>query len=139
VQVVIDADCVIAGTLAGSGAASRLLDLWQLGAFELIACPKLIGEVRKALLDRRVSVRYGITAEEVDALCRRIEEESIYLADPVDPPRVVPGDPGDDYLVALALNGMADALITRDRHFNAVAVEGLRILPPRAFLPQVES
>jgi predicted nucleic acid-binding protein len=138
VQVVVDADCLIAGTLAATGAASRLLDLWQEGAFELIACPELVGEVRKALLDPRISGRYGITTEEVDALSLRIEEESVFLDDPADPPRVVPDDPGDDYLVALGLSGGCDALITRDRHFAAVAIPGFRILSPRAFLAEVE-
>lgn len=137
-RVVIDADCLIAGTLARSGAASRLLDLWQAGEFEVIVCPNLIGEVRRALLDRRISVRYGITRQEVDALCRRLEEESIYLADPVDPPRTVRGDPGDDYLVALALNGKSDALIARDKHFTAVEVPSLRIVAPRMFIHELD-
>jgi predicted nucleic acid-binding protein len=44
---------------------------------------------------------------------------------------VVTADPGDDYLVALALAASADALITRDRHFDGVVVEGLEIIPPR--------
>jgi predicted nucleic acid-binding protein len=136
-QIIIDADCLIAGTLARSGAASRLVDLWQAGTFELISCPKLIGEVRKALLDRRISVRYGITGHEVDALCRRLEEEAIFLADPIDPPRVVAGDPGDDYLVALVLSGAADALITRDKHFAGVTVPGVRIVPPGAFIREL--
>lgn len=134
-QVVIDADCLIAGVLAPSGAASRLLDLWREGAFELIACPQLVGEVRKALLDSRISNRYGITRDEVDELCRRVEEESIWLSNPIDPPRMVPADPGDDYLIQLAKDSRADILVTRDRHFNGVAVDGLEILPPRSILP----
>ena len=138
-QVVIDADCLIAGTLAGAGAASRLLDLWRSGAFELIACPELVGEVRKALLDRRISVRYGVTADEADELCRRLEEESIFLPDPVGAPRVVLADPGDDYLVQLARDGHAEILVTRDHHFDAVEVPSLEIVPPRALLARLES
>jgi uncharacterized protein len=130
-QVVIDADCLIAGVLAPSGAASSLLDLWRDGAFELIACPQVVGEVRKALLDPRISSRYNITPDEVGEYCQRIQEESIWLPDPVDPPRVVPADSGDDYLIQLAKNGSADALVTRDRHFDGVVVPGLEIVPPR--------
>jgi uncharacterized protein len=137
-QIVIDADCLIAGVLAASGAASRLLDLWREGVFELIACPQLVGEVRKALLDSRISSRYGITRDEVDELCRRLEEESIWHANPIDPPRMVPSDRGDDYLIQLARESRADALITRDRHFNGIVVRGLEILPPRAILPRFD-
>lgn len=138
-RVVIDADCLIACILAGAGAASRLLDLWREGAFELIACPQLVGEVRKALLDSRISARYGITPGEVDEFCRRIEEESIWLSDPADPPRVVLAAAGDDYLIQLARESRADALVTRDRHFDGIVVGGLEILPPRAILPRLST
>lgn len=136
-QAVIDADCLIAGTLAASGAASRLLDLWRDGVFELIACPQLVAEVRKALLDPRISRRYNITPDEVDELCRRIEEESIWLPDPIDPPRLVPTDRGDDYLVQLAKEGGADTLVTRDHHFDGILVPGLEIVPPRLIVPRL--
>ena len=128
---------MIAGVLAPSGAASQLLDLWRNGEFELIACPQLVGEVRKALLDPRISRRYGITSDEVDELCRRIEEESIWHSDPVDPPRMVPADSGDDYLIQLAIESGAAALVTRDHHFDGIVVGRLEILPPRAILPRL--
>jgi predicted nucleic acid-binding protein len=137
VQAVVDADCLIAGTLAASGAASLLLDQWRDGVFEMIACPQLLGEVRKALLDPRISSRYNITPDEVDELCRRIKEESIWLPDPIDPPRLVPADRGDDYLIQLAKDGGADILVTRDRHFDGIAVPGLEIVSPRLIVPRL--
>jgi len=137
VQAVVDADCLIAGTLAASGAASLLLDRWRDGVFEMIACPQLLGEVRKALLDPRISRRYNITPDEVDELCRRIREESIWLPDPIDPPRLVPADRGDDYLIQLAKDGGADILVTRDRHFDGVVVPGLEIVSPRLIVPRL--
>jgi predicted nucleic acid-binding protein len=136
-QAVVDADCLIAGTLAASGAASRLLDLWRDGVFEMITCPQLLGDVRKALLDPRISTRYGTAPDEVEELCRRIAEESIWLPDPIDAPRLVPADRGDDYLIQLAKDGGADVLITRDRHFDGVAIPGLEIVPPRAILSRL--
>jgi len=95
----------------------------------MIACPQLLGEVRKALLDPRISRRYNITPDEVDELCRRIREESIWLPDPIAPPRLVPADRGDDYLIQLAKDGGADILVTRDRHFDGVVVPGLKSFP----------
>ncbi len=137
-RAVVDADCIVAGTIAASGAAPRLLDLWRTGTFELIASPQLVQEAREALLRPRIAGRYGITPEDVEALAHRIEEESIWLADPQAPPRAVPGDPDDDYLVALALAGEAEALVTRDRHFEGVQVGGLRILFPGVFVAELE-
>lgn len=105
----------------------------------MIACPQLLGEVRKALLDPRISGRYRITADEVDELCRRIAEESIWLPNPIDPPRLVPADRGDDYLIQLAKDGGADVLVTRDRHFDGVAIPGLEIVPPRVIVSRLGS
>jgi putative PIN family toxin of toxin-antitoxin system len=136
-QLVIDADCLIAGVLAPTGAASRLLDMWSDGLFEMICCAELVREVRKALLDPRISRRYSITRDEVDEFCQRLERESIWLPDPVDPPRVVHSDVGDDYLIQLAIDGDADALVTRDHHFDGIRVSGLEIFPPRAIVPRL--
>jgi putative PIN family toxin of toxin-antitoxin system len=137
VQLVIDADCLIAGVLAPAGAATKLVDLWRDGMFEMIACPQLVREVRKALLDPRISRSYGITGDEVDEFCRRLEQESIWLPDPIHPPRFVAADAGDDYLIQLAKDGGADALVTRDHHFDGIRVPGLEILPPRAIVPRL--
>ena len=136
-QLVIDADCLIAGVLAPAGAATRLLDQWRDGTFEMVACQQLVTEVRKALLDPRISRRYGITRDEVDEFCRSLEQESIWLPDPIDPPRVVPADSGDDYLIQLAKDGGVDALVTRDHHLAGIRVPGLEILPPRAIVPRL--
>ncbi len=87
--------------------------------------------MRKALLHPRIAKKYDITREDADGFANRLSEEGILLEDPIDPPRVVPDDPKDDYLVALALAAKADALVTRDRHFDKVTVRGLRIVGAR--------
>jgi predicted nucleic acid-binding protein len=60
-----------------------------------------------------------------------LSEEGILLEDPVTRRRVVPDDPKDDYLVALALAAGADPLVTRDRHVDKVTVRGLRVIGAR--------
>lgn len=67
----------------------------------------------------------------------RLSEEGILFEDPIDPPRIVPDDPNDDDLVALARAAHAEALVTRDRHFRKVAVEGLPILGPSELVRRV--
>ena len=135
-QLLVDADCLIAGTLAPSGACSRLLDLWQAGEFELIVCPNLIGEVRRALLHPRIAGKYDISSAEVDQLTQRLREESLHFDDPVDPLRVVTADPKDDYLIALARAERA-ILVTGDRRLLDLRGK-LPIHPPRAFLDELE-
>jgi uncharacterized protein len=127
---VVDADCLIAGVLTTQGATSELLDRWQDGSFELVVCPQLIYEVRKALLSPRLADRYEIPSSDAEAFSRQLSEEGVFLDDPVAPPRVVQDDPKDDYLVALALESGSGFLVTRDRHFDEVHVTRLRSLDP---------
>ena len=117
--------------LTSQGATSELLDRWQDGAFELFVCPRLIYEVRKALVSPRLADRYDIQTSEAEAFSRQLSEEGLLVDDPADPPRVVPDDPNDDYLIALALATGSGFLVTRDRHFEKVNVSGLRIIGPR--------
>ncbi|MCA1702185.1 MAG: PIN domain-containing protein [Actinobacteria bacterium] len=126
----VDADCLIAGVLTSQGATSRLLDAWEAGDFELVVCQQLIYEVRKALLSPRISERYAITAADAEAFARKLHEEGLMVEDPEDPPRVVPDDPNDDYLVALVQDSRSGILVTRDRHFEKVDVEDVRIVNP---------
>lgn len=50
---------------------------------------------------------------------------------------MVPDDPKDDYLVALAEMAAADALVTRDRHFDKVSVPGLPIVGAREMVRRI--
>lgn len=128
---------MIAGVLISEGATSRLIDKWQAGDFELVACPQLVYEVRKALVSPRLAQRYEISEPDADAFARKLTEESLMSEDPKDPPRVVPDDPKDDYLVPLAME--SGILVTRDRHFDKVALHGVRIITPRDALALLDS
>lgn len=133
-QVILDADCLIAGTLADHGACCEILDRWQAGEFEITTCPQLLGEVGKTLSHPRITRKYAITGYEVSRLLVKLQEEANFVSDPQHPPRVVIHDPLDDYLVALAISIRAEALVTRDRHFESVRIEDLEILSSRQFI-----
>ena len=102
-----------------------------------MVCPLLVYEVRKALVSPRLAQRYEISESDADAFARKLTEEGLMLDDPKDPLRVVPDDPKDDYWVALAIG--SGTLVTRDRHFDKVTVEDLRIITPRDALVLLDS
>jgi uncharacterized protein len=135
--VLVDADCLVAGTLTATGATTALLTQWQEGAIELIICPRLVNEVSKTLLLPRIAGKYGISRADVEDLARRLIEDGVMFDDPVDPPRVVPEDPNDDYLIALAIESEADYFVTRDKHFDGVRVTGVRIITPGRLLREL--
>ena len=61
--------------------------------------------------------------------------EGAEVVEPAQVPRVVPLDPDDDKLIALALAGCAEAVLTNDRHLLSLDPYGsVRILRPGEFL-----
>jgi predicted nucleic acid-binding protein len=137
-QVVVDADCLIAGTLADRGACAEILDRWQDGDFEIICCPQLLAEVEKALRHPRIAGKYQITPRDVSDLLSRFRADAVFVPDPVSPPRAVPDDRADDYLVALASVEAAAVLVTRDGHFENVEIPEVTILTPGRFLRRLD-
>jgi predicted nucleic acid-binding protein len=58
--------------------------------------------------------------------------------DPPEPPRIT-RDPGDDYLVALAVDAGAEVLVSGDRDLIDLDVSGVKVLTPRTFLESLET
>ena len=132
--VVLDADVIIAGTLASTGACHDIIDAWLGGDFEVAVCPLLIAEVRKALRHPRIAGKYQLDLVDVEAWVARLGDEGVPFDDPKDPPRRVPDDPGDDYLIELAMISQASALVTRDRHLTRAQIPArLDVVGPAAF------
>ncbi len=120
--VVLDADVIIAGTLASTGACHDIIDAWLAGDFEVAVCPQLLAEVGKSLKHPRIAGKYQLDLADVE------------VDDPKDPPRRVPDDPGDDYLIELALSSQASALVSRDRHLGRAQIPAaVTVTGPTAF------
>lgn len=112
-RLVLDTSVLLSGAVATStNPLGRLLTAARAGSFELIACPRVFKDFRRSAA--KPYFRNRLTAAEADELLDAFELLAIMLPDPVAPPEVV-RDPNDDYLVALAIAGNADAIVTGDR------------------------
>jgi len=139
IRATLDVDTLVAGTLASAGAAHDLILFWRAGFFELIASNALVDEFTDVLARPRIAKRYGITPQDIEALASEILPEGLIYPDPKDPPRLVPGDPNDDYLVALALAARADLVVSRDGHLHRAALPDLKVLYPAEFCRLLEA
>ncbi len=137
-RLVVDADCLVAGVLTAQGATTDLLNLWREGGVELAVCAQLLDEVRRTLASPRVGGKYGFVRSKISAFVDQLSEEGEVFENPSEPPRVVPNDQRDDYLVALTIDAGADYLVTRDAHFDSVRVEGVRIITPGRLMRELQ-
>jgi putative PIN family toxin of toxin-antitoxin system len=138
--VVLDADVIIAGTLASTGACHDILDSWLAGGFEVAMCPRLLWEVEKALRHPRISRKFGLHSSDIDSWIQRLSAEASLNRDPENPPSRVPDDPTDDYLIQLALDSEAGLLVSRDRHLERTDIPtGLELLKPAEFVVRLQA
>lgn len=80
--------------------------------FEALVCPELLAEIAETLEKPYFADRIG--AEGSGDIVTGITEAATLLEDPVDPPAIL-RDAEDDFLVALAKQGGAEAIITGDK------------------------
>jgi len=113
-RLVIDASTLVSG-ITGSRLESPpcvIYDAVSEMSVEAIICPRLLDEVDRAL--RKPYFRELIDDREIAEAVSIIRDAGTMLDDPADPPAVL-RDPTDDYLVALARESGAEAIVTSDR------------------------
>ena len=134
-KIVLDTNVIISALRSRRGASFAILQRIGVAWEPLISVP-LILEYEAA--GRREAERLGISVSTVDAIvgafCFAGHETNVYF-------RVRPflPDPGDEFLLELAVAGVADAIVTHNiRHFTGAEQFGVRVLTPREFLRKIE-
>ena len=104
-RAVLDPNVIIAALISSIGSPARLLEAWRAGRFELVVSPLLLAELERALAYPKLRKR--IAADDADAAVEWLRRHATVLLDPSDVPPARSVDPGDDYLIALAVAGRA--------------------------------
>jgi uncharacterized protein len=93
----------------------------------------VIGEVILAELRRTLAEKFKLPAKQVDAIEAVLTIVPI-IPKPAAPSEVVVRDAADRWILATAIAGAADVLVTGDQDLLVVAADApVRILDPRAF------
>lgn len=112
-RFVLDASILLSAVIAKPEShPSLLLDAVRSGDIEMLACDRLLDEVRRGLEGRYFRDR--INEEERLAIPAMLRVLALVVPDP-DSPLALLRDPSDDYLVELASANDAEAIVTGDR------------------------
>ena len=112
----------------------ELLRRWRQGQFELLYSDDVLVEI-----DEKFSTR-GIRDEHKDSLLVELRDMATYVqVKPSDVKPVISDDPDDDFVLACAVVGRADYLVSYDTHFDVLAGEyqGIKITEGIPFLQVV--
>jgi hypothetical protein len=130
-RVVLDPGVLVSTIISAGGTPATLLLASAEGAFDFIASPMLLSQLEEVL--RRSKFRPHIALEDVPVFMERFRELATAVPDPEEVPSVS-RDPKDDYLVALAVDAGANALVSGDADLTSIADPPLPIMTPREFL-----
>jgi putative PIN family toxin of toxin-antitoxin system len=136
-RAVVDTNQFVSGLISKVGLPYQLIEAFRHGSFTLLISPSLRAEVEEVLQRDKFRIRYRISDDE--------REQFLFLLDalavPVTPRRRLPvhiRDPKDERVLAAALGGRADYLVTGDDDLLVLngdpRMRTLKIVTVREFL-----
>jgi len=137
VRIVLDTNILIAALITKDTPPDRLYQAWLKGEFELVTSAAQMAEVATVLARPRLQ-RY-VDADEAAAIVENIDTRATILDAPPDVD--LSPDPNDNPILAAAIAGKADLIVSGDkRHMLALgAVEGIPIMTARDALNRLSS
>ena len=137
-RAVVDTNVIVSGVINPTGSLRRILIGWRRREFDLVMSPAILDEVARTLLLPHIARRYHVTAQDVTELGRLLTTRSIVLPSvPPIPPTV--RDPADDHVLALAVAGHADHLVSGDDDLLALGrYASIPILRPAMYARLLE-
>ena len=138
VRVVLDTNTLVSGVISPGGPPRRLLDDARTQAFELCSSATLLAELLDVLSREKFAARLtraGLTPQGIVGDLRRLA----YLATPQEVPRVVENDTDDDHVLACAVAGRADLIVSGDKHLLTLGGQynGIAIVPPAQAIERI--
>ena len=135
VRIVLDTNVLVSALISRNGPAGRMLAEVKRAGLKLITSAAQLRELRN-VLDREQLRRY-IRRDEAEDLIRNLEAVGEVVTDLPDVN--VSTDPDDNLILAAAVAGRADMIVSGDRkHMLALgAVEGIPIITARDAVRQL--
>lgn len=131
-RVVLDTNTLVSALLSPVGPPRRIVNLVRAGAVQLYSSPMLLAELAD-VVGRAKFVRYwtraGVTPLALVSDFRRLTT----IVVPEHVPPVIAADPDDDHVLACALAGKVDLIVSGDGHLlDLVSYQGIPTLPAAA-------
>lgn len=128
-RIVLDSNVLISAVVFG-GKPREILERVFRGGLTLIVSPAILDEVEAVLGGEK----FRFSGDAARVVVQEIESSAV-VVNPTTAVSVVPDDPDDNQVIACALDGRADCLISGDQHLLKIGrYSSLPIVKPADFL-----
>jgi putative PIN family toxin of toxin-antitoxin system len=135
-KIVLDTNVLISGIITSHGPAAKIIEAVQAGRLILCTSANLLQEFSEVILRPKMLRKYSELGIHADALLDYLRANAI-LVSGIPTQAVIAADPDDDYVIACAIDGEADYIISGDRHLLELeSLNKILIVSPREFVEQ---
>jgi len=119
IRAVLDTNVFVSAALSKnqSSPTREVIDRWKRGEFALLICIPLAEEIAEKLLDHSIDI------DKVSALVETLASLAEWVEIPPEEIEPLLSDPDDNVIVACAVEGGANYLVTYDPHFDSLQGE----------------
>jgi putative PIN family toxin of toxin-antitoxin system len=132
VRLVVDTNILVSALLSSASLPAHLIVLWREGRFDLLTSADQLDELMR--VSRYPKIRERLAPALAGRLINELREIAVVVKDL--PVVTVSPDPYDNFLLATAVAGSADFLVTGDKRdlLPLKLYEGAKIVTVREFL-----
>jgi putative PIN family toxin of toxin-antitoxin system len=133
-RVILDTNVLLGALISPHGPPDAIYRAWRAARFELVTSVAQLDELRR--VSRSPKLKTILPAHRVGTLINNMQRAIVLTQLPPLPDGVEANDPNDAFLLAIALVGEADYLLTGDRRaglLQRASVGRNRIVTPAIF------
>ena len=134
--VVPDVNVLVSSLITPSGTPSRIYAAWRRRELVFITSPAIIDKTVEVLRRPHIIDEFPIDEADIQALQSLLRRRTVSTPGALDL-QVIKEDAEDNTILAAAVEGRADCIISGDRHLkNLGEYQGIPILSPAEFVAQ---
>lgn len=136
-RIVVDTNVIISSVLTPGGKPDQLFQAVFDGHLQLILSHAILKETRRVFSYPKIQKllnKTRVTTEEIEDFLIKLIRISILVA-PTTKPDIIKDDPSDNNILAAALDGQANFIVSGDQHLTSlIEYYDIRILTPAEFI-----
>ena len=137
-RVILDTNVLLGALISPHGSPDAIYRAWRAARFELVTSAAQLDELRR--VSRYPKLKTILPAHRVGTMVNNLQRAVVLDLLPPLPEGVEANDPNDAFLLAMALAGEADYLVTGDRRAGLLqrgSIARTRIVTPATFCAEV--